>query len=335
MNRVHSYRRRPTTTNSKPLHIFYPRVDVQTQYAEQVINALKLKNNLRFWRWSIDNETSLSQAWQDGADRHAGQRPIPRRTGAGNGRCMRPTPARWLVSEDRLPVPGGPVDPVLMFLINRDPACLDHAQRRAAGRRHAGSHRRHANGFRRTIEPGLARRPAGFRRRTLLHRSLQLPAPALGFARLAHPRCVVDGQGPDHVSQRSGFAAGRPPYTAGVRPGLPNGSSNQIDATLAASPSSNSDRADAFRLRARRNSDEQDAAARPRPAERRPVAAVRAVGVAVPRAGGGETPAKPLDLLWQGLRLRAAREREGGQVRRSLPERVRRYSYAWSRSAAR
>jgi hypothetical protein len=53
--------------HSKPLHIFYPRmVQLQTQYAEQVIAALKLKDDPVLAMVEINNETSLSHAWQSG-----------------------------------------------------------------------------------------------------------------------------------------------------------------------------------------------------------------------------------------------------------------------------
>ena len=54
-------------THSKPLHIFYPRmVELQTQYTEQVISALKLKNDPVLAMVELNNETSLSHAWQTG-----------------------------------------------------------------------------------------------------------------------------------------------------------------------------------------------------------------------------------------------------------------------------
>ena len=60
-------------TQSKPLHIFYPRmVDLQTQYARQVLEALKLKNDPVLAMVEIDNETSMLQAWGNGSlDRYA------------------------------------------------------------------------------------------------------------------------------------------------------------------------------------------------------------------------------------------------------------------------
>ena len=52
-------------TQSKPLHIFYPRmVGLQAEYANQVIGALKLKGDPVLAMIEIDNETSLIDAWQ-------------------------------------------------------------------------------------------------------------------------------------------------------------------------------------------------------------------------------------------------------------------------------
>lgn len=54
-------------TQSKPLHIFYPRmVQLQTEYTSKVISALKLKNDPVLAMVEIDNETSLLQAFQSG-----------------------------------------------------------------------------------------------------------------------------------------------------------------------------------------------------------------------------------------------------------------------------
>jgi hypothetical protein len=51
-------------TQSKPLHIFYPRmVDLQTKYTRELIAALKLKGDAVLAMVEIDNETSLLQAW--------------------------------------------------------------------------------------------------------------------------------------------------------------------------------------------------------------------------------------------------------------------------------
>jgi hypothetical protein len=50
---------------SKPLHIFYPRMqDLQVEYTRKVIEALKLKNDAVLAMVEIDNETSLLDAWQ-------------------------------------------------------------------------------------------------------------------------------------------------------------------------------------------------------------------------------------------------------------------------------
>ena len=50
---------------SKPLHIFYPRmVALQQQYATQLINLLKLKNDPVLAMVEISNESSIVQAWQ-------------------------------------------------------------------------------------------------------------------------------------------------------------------------------------------------------------------------------------------------------------------------------
>ena len=49
---------------SKPLHIFYPRmVDLQLKYTRDLIAALKLKGDPVLAMVEIDNETSLLQAW--------------------------------------------------------------------------------------------------------------------------------------------------------------------------------------------------------------------------------------------------------------------------------
>ena len=52
-------------TQSKPLHIFYPRmVDLQAEYAKKLIDALKLKGDPVLAMVEIDNETSLIDTWQ-------------------------------------------------------------------------------------------------------------------------------------------------------------------------------------------------------------------------------------------------------------------------------
>jgi hypothetical protein len=54
----------PLPNQSKPLHIFYPRmVDLQLKYAHDLIAALKLKGDPVLAMVEIDNETSLLQAW--------------------------------------------------------------------------------------------------------------------------------------------------------------------------------------------------------------------------------------------------------------------------------
>jgi len=54
-------------TQSKPLHIFQPRmVQLQTEYARQVIEALKLKGDPVLGMVEIDNESSLVEAHQRG-----------------------------------------------------------------------------------------------------------------------------------------------------------------------------------------------------------------------------------------------------------------------------
>ncbi len=52
-------------TQSKPLHIFHPRmVDLQCEYTRKVIEALRLKNDPVLGMVEIDNETSLLREWQ-------------------------------------------------------------------------------------------------------------------------------------------------------------------------------------------------------------------------------------------------------------------------------
>ena len=60
-------------TQSKPLHIFYPRmVDLQVEYTHKVLEALKLKNDPVLAMVETDNETSMIQGWQNGSlDRYA------------------------------------------------------------------------------------------------------------------------------------------------------------------------------------------------------------------------------------------------------------------------
>lgn len=54
-------------TQSKPLHIFYPRmVRLQADFARNLIEALALKDDPVLGVIEIDNETSLLQAWQTG-----------------------------------------------------------------------------------------------------------------------------------------------------------------------------------------------------------------------------------------------------------------------------
>jgi len=53
---------------SKPLHIFYPRmVELQVEYTRKVIEALKLKHDPVLAMVEIDNETSMLEAWQRGS----------------------------------------------------------------------------------------------------------------------------------------------------------------------------------------------------------------------------------------------------------------------------
>ena len=55
----------PVPSQSKPVHIFYPRmVDLQVEYTRKLIDALKLKNDPVLAMVEIDNETSLIDAWQ-------------------------------------------------------------------------------------------------------------------------------------------------------------------------------------------------------------------------------------------------------------------------------
>ena len=57
----------PIPTQSKPLHIFYPRmIELQTQYTRQVIAALKLTGDPVLGMVEIDNESSLVEAHQRG-----------------------------------------------------------------------------------------------------------------------------------------------------------------------------------------------------------------------------------------------------------------------------
>lgn len=52
-------------TQSKPLHIFYPRmVELQAEYTRAVLDALELRGDPVLAMVEIDNETSLVQAWQ-------------------------------------------------------------------------------------------------------------------------------------------------------------------------------------------------------------------------------------------------------------------------------
>ena len=52
---------------SKPLHIFYPRmVDLQTEYARKLIAALHLKGDPVLAMVELDNEVSLLETWQKG-----------------------------------------------------------------------------------------------------------------------------------------------------------------------------------------------------------------------------------------------------------------------------
>lgn len=52
-------------TQSKPLHIFYPRmVDLQLEYTRKVLDGLRLKGNPVLAMVEIDNEASLVREWQ-------------------------------------------------------------------------------------------------------------------------------------------------------------------------------------------------------------------------------------------------------------------------------
>ncbi len=52
-------------TQSKPLHIFHPRmVDLQVEYTRKIIDALKLKDDPVLGMVEIDNESSLVREWQ-------------------------------------------------------------------------------------------------------------------------------------------------------------------------------------------------------------------------------------------------------------------------------
>jgi hypothetical protein len=58
---------RPIPTQSKPLHIFFPRmVQLQTDFTRKVIEALKLKDDPVLAMVEIDNESSLVEAHQRG-----------------------------------------------------------------------------------------------------------------------------------------------------------------------------------------------------------------------------------------------------------------------------
>ncbi|MCC7174761.1 MAG: hypothetical protein IT159_06155 [Bryobacterales bacterium] len=55
-------------TQSKPLHIYYPRmVELQLEFTRKVIQALALKNDAVLGMVEIDNETSVVDAWQRGS----------------------------------------------------------------------------------------------------------------------------------------------------------------------------------------------------------------------------------------------------------------------------
>ena len=124
-------------THSKPLHIFYPRmVELQTQYAEQVIGALKLKNDPVLAMVEIDNETSLSHAWQTG---------LMDRVVSGEYRTeLERQWKQFSAGRDAGPLispkdtlPPEQVNRFLMFLVDRDRyylAAMRDAVRRAAGK---------------------------------------------------------------------------------------------------------------------------------------------------------------------------------------------------------
>jgi hypothetical protein len=57
----------PMPTQSKPLHIFHPRmVDLQRQFTEQLLRKLQLRNDPVLAMVEVNNESSLMQAWQWG-----------------------------------------------------------------------------------------------------------------------------------------------------------------------------------------------------------------------------------------------------------------------------
>ncbi len=113
-------------TQSKPLHIFYPRmVELQAQYARQVIEALALKNDPVLAMVEIDNETSLLQGWMNGSlDRYA----------VGDYRAELQKQWRAFAKADLEPVAvkdtANPrVDDYLLFLADRDRAYLGRLAR--------------------------------------------------------------------------------------------------------------------------------------------------------------------------------------------------------------
>ncbi len=145
-------------TQSKPLHIFYPRmVGLQVEYTRKVLDALKLKNDPVLAMVEIDNETSMQQTWQNGSlDRYA----------AGEYRTE--LEKQW---HEFLP-DGGPLvaakdaatDPhagdYLLFLAARDRAYLARmlgAVRESTDK--AGTRHGHADDLWRTAEPGRAGGP--------------------------------------------------------------------------------------------------------------------------------------------------------------------------------
>ena len=67
VDQVPAWPNQAVPSQSKPLHIFYPRmVELQQQYAQQLIEKLRLKNDPAMAVVEINNESSLMQAWQSG-----------------------------------------------------------------------------------------------------------------------------------------------------------------------------------------------------------------------------------------------------------------------------
>jgi hypothetical protein len=104
-------------TQSKPLHVFYPRmVDLQREYTRKVIEALRLKDDPVLAMVEIDNECSLVDAWQRGSLERAAQAEY----GAELERQWR---AFLEAKYGEGAAEGGP-DDYLLFLADRDRAYL-------------------------------------------------------------------------------------------------------------------------------------------------------------------------------------------------------------------